>query len=115
LKEEFRTRKVAQLDAHSKRLRWLKLALTETMCFKREMGSKLDTKLCGKAISFSAAHASTPSKLRKDRLERRRTVMCKKDPDCGDFDGDKLAGVAAMIASGVTVLNAGLAESLGGI
>ena len=61
------------------------------------------------------AHASTPSKLRKDKLDRRRVVMCTKDPDGGDFDGDRLGGAAAIIASAVTALKIGLAGSFGGI
>ena len=65
-------------------------------------------------MSFSMTHASTPSKLRKDRLARLSVVTCIKDPDWGDFDGD-LEGAAAITASAVTVANTGLGESLGGI
>ena len=90
----------------------MKLALTHAKCFKRDIGSRFDTKLCGKEMSFSMTHASTPSKLRKDRLARLREVTCIKDPDWGDGDFE---GAAAMTASVVTAANNGLGESLGGI
>ena len=65
-------------------------------------------------MSFSMTQASTPSKLRNDRLARLRVVTCMKDADWGDFEGD-LEGAAATIASALTVANTGLAESFGGI